>query len=96
MSEAVKLRGMPVTVKGQVTLPKPLRDHLGVTAGSRVTFLLEPDGRVTVRREDDGTVIARESRISHAVRIGRQGRNALSTEDIMRMTRGEDWGTGTG
>ena len=35
-----------VTSKGQVTLPKRLRDRLGIQPGSRVEFELAEDGRV--------------------------------------------------
>lgn len=35
-----------ITVKGQATLPKPVRDHLGVKPGDRVKFFIHPDGRV--------------------------------------------------
>ena len=38
--------GMPVTVKGQVTIPKPIRDRLGLTPGSRVEFEVDGQGRV--------------------------------------------------
>ncbi|MEE8271030.1 MAG: AbrB/MazE/SpoVT family DNA-binding domain-containing protein [Alphaproteobacteria bacterium] len=37
-----------VTSKGQITLPKAIRDALGVGTGDRVEFLVEPDGTVTV------------------------------------------------
>ena len=37
-----------VTVKGQVTLPKPIREHLGVSAGDRIRFFPHPDGGVTI------------------------------------------------
>lgn len=33
-----------VSSKGQVTLPKPLRDHLGLQTGSRIRFSLAPNG----------------------------------------------------
>jgi AbrB family looped-hinge helix DNA binding protein len=33
-----------VTSKGQVTLPKRLRDRLGLTRGSRIRFRVEADG----------------------------------------------------
>jgi antitoxin PrlF len=33
-----------VTSKGQVTLPKALRDHLGIQTGSRIRFSLTPNG----------------------------------------------------
>jgi len=30
---------MRVTTKGQVTIPKPIRDHLGIGPGSEVEFV---------------------------------------------------------
>jgi AbrB family looped-hinge helix DNA binding protein len=38
-----------VTSKGQLTLPKRVREVLKVDAGDVVDFVLEPDGSVTVR-----------------------------------------------
>lgn len=35
---------MRVTTKGQVTIPKEIRDHLGIVPGSEVEFLREADG----------------------------------------------------
>lgn len=43
-----------LTSKGQVTLPKPIRQALGVETGSKVAFDLGEDGRVTVSRADAG------------------------------------------
>jgi antitoxin PrlF len=43
-----------LTSKGQITLPKPIRQALGVEAGSKVAFDLGEDGRVTVTRADAG------------------------------------------
>jgi antitoxin PrlF len=37
-----------VTTKGQITIPKPIRDHLGLRAGDRVRFFLHPDGSVVM------------------------------------------------
>ena len=34
-----------VTSKGQVTIPKSVRDHLGIRPGSRVDFRQAADGR---------------------------------------------------
>ncbi len=43
-----------VSVKGQVTLPKPLRDALGIRTGERVEFELVEDAiRVTKRPDRD-------------------------------------------
>jgi antitoxin PrlF len=49
-----------LTSKGQITLPKAVRDHLHVAAGDRVDFVIETSGLVVVRparsrlRELDG------------------------------------------
>ena len=38
-----------VTDKGQITLPKLLRDRLGIQPGSKVEFALQPDDTVRLR-----------------------------------------------
>ena len=37
-----------ITLKGQATIPKPIRDHLGLKAGDRVKFFIHPDGSVVL------------------------------------------------
>ena len=37
-----------ITSKGQATIPKPIRDHLGLRTGGRVKFFLHPDGSVVL------------------------------------------------
>ncbi len=40
-----------LTIKGQVTIPKEIRDFLGLEEGSScVEFAVGPDGTVTVRK----------------------------------------------
>ena len=46
-----------VTSKGQVTIPKPVRDFLRVKPGDRLDFVIQDDGRVLVRA---GTISARD------------------------------------
>ena len=41
-----------MTAKGQITLPKPIRQALGVDIGSKVAFELHENGRVLVSRAD--------------------------------------------
>lgn len=35
-----------LTSKGQTTIPKDIRDHLGLQAGDKLRFMIEGDGRV--------------------------------------------------
>ena len=38
-----------LTSKGQITLPKQVREKLGLQTGSRVDFVIDPSGRVTLK-----------------------------------------------
>lgn len=73
-----------VTSKGQVTIPKPVRDRLGIKPGSTVEFELAPDGRVTLAKVKGGRPKSR-----FAALRGRAG-PGLSTDQIMALTRGDD------
>lgn len=74
---------MRVTEKGQITIPKELRDALGIGAGSEVDF----------ERKGD-TLVVRKSR--HAPTRGQQlvqrlrgrGDVGMTTDEIMSLTRG--------
>ncbi|MGB8397674.1 AbrB/MazE/SpoVT family DNA-binding domain-containing protein [Bradyrhizobium sp.] len=72
-----------VTSKGQVTIPKPVRDHLGIVAGSKVEFRRAADGSVVIEKAG-GT--SQPSRFAKLVGIAGPG---PSTDEIMAMTRGE-------
>jgi antitoxin PrlF len=37
-----------ITVKGQATIPKKVREHLGLKPGDRVKFFVHPDGSVVL------------------------------------------------
>ena len=73
-----------VTSKGQVTIPKPVRDHLGIVPGSQVEFRRTVDGSVVVEKAD--ATAPRPSRFAELVGIAGPG---PSTDEIMAMTRGE-------
>jgi AbrB family looped-hinge helix DNA binding protein len=76
-----------ITSKGQTTIPKRIRDYLGVGPGSRVEFALAADGRVVVRKAGRKAKPKRD-RLEALRRIPTLG---LGTEEVMRMTRGDDW-----
>ena len=72
-----------VTAKGQVTIPKPVRDFLGIAPGSQVEFRRVADGSVVLMRADEGRPASRFTRLR-----GQAGKG-LSTDAIMDLTRGE-------
>jgi antitoxin PrlF len=37
-----------ITVKGQATIPKSIREHLGLQPGDRIKFFVHPDGSVVL------------------------------------------------
>ena len=73
-----------VTSKGQVTIPKPVRDLLGIKPGSRVDFERAPDGRVVLVKVDG------KQRPSRFARLRGHAGKGLSTDAIMALTRGEN------
>lgn len=73
-----------VTIKGQVTIPKPVRDHLGIEPGSKVDFERAPDGRIVLVKAGDDKV-----RPSRFARLRGHAGKGMSTDEIMALTRGE-------
>jgi antitoxin PrlF len=73
---------MRVTSKGQVTIPQHVREQLGITAGSEVDFHLDGQGARLVRLSP-----GHGKRLAASMR-GRATR-AMSTEEILALTRGE-------
>lgn len=74
---------MKVTSKGQVTIPLPVREALGIRPHSEVDFVVDGDcARLEVRsRRGRGRQLTE--------RMKGRARGRLSTEDIMKLTRGE-------
>lgn len=77
-----------VTIKGQVTIPKRVREHLGIRPGSGVEFEVSPQGDVLLRKAGRGSKRARPRSRFAAVRGAATVR--LRTEEILALTRGED------
>ena len=72
-----------VTSKGQVTIPKQIRDMLGIVPGSKVDFRRVSDGSVVIIPLDAKRKGDRFERFR-----GHAGPGP-STDEIMAMTRGD-------
>jgi AbrB family looped-hinge helix DNA binding protein len=84
---------MRVTSKGQVTIPKDVREAFGIAAGAEVGFR-EEEGKIVLemtdqnRDENAGTIL-----IQQLKELGRRARregfaSGLTSEEIMVTTRG--------
>lgn len=76
-----------VTVKGQVTIPKRVREHLDIRPGSIVEFEPAADGRVYIVKKGSSKAARRAPSRFRAVRGAATVK--LSTRQIMALTRGE-------
>jgi AbrB family looped-hinge helix DNA binding protein len=72
-----------LTSKGQVTIPKPVRDRLGVKPGDEVAFDMAPDGKITIAKAK-----SKPKRSRFAALRGHAGKG-MTTDQIMALTRGE-------
>lgn len=73
---------MRVTEKGQVTIPKELRDELGIGGGSEVEFE-RADDAIVVRKVGDGPRRGRRL----VDRLRGRGDVRMTTDEIMALTR---------
>lgn len=72
-----------VTSKGQVTIPKRVRDLLEIGPGSQIDFERAQDGRVVLVK------VQKKARPSRFARLRGHAGKGLSTAEIMAMMRGE-------
>jgi antitoxin PrlF len=84
-----------LTSKGQVTIPKPIRDYLGLKPGANVEFGLGGDGRIVLKAEphvDARTRAGRErQRMEKALaELRGHAKFGMTTDELMKLTRG--WG----
>jgi antitoxin PrlF len=72
-----------VTSKGQVTIPKPVRDYLGIEPGSEVNFRLADDGHIIIERADGTRPPSRFEKL-----LGSAGPGP-TTDELMKLLRGD-------
>lgn len=73
---------MRVTEKGQVTIPKELRDAMGIGAGTEVEFERAEDA-IVLRKISGGPTRGRQL----VARLRGRGDVGLTTEEILALTR---------
>ena len=74
-----------VTVKGQVTIPKRVRDAAGIKPGDRVEVRASSAGMVTIEKPEAAGEYARMLRRVAKRRLVR----GITTDEILRQTRGD-------
>jgi AbrB family looped-hinge helix DNA binding protein len=83
-----------VTVKGQVTLPKRVREAAGIRPGDRVVVRARPEGGVIVEREaipaegDAFRERLEDIALRRPMKHGPFG--GMTTDEIMQVLRGEE------
>lgn len=75
-----------VTSKGQVTIPKPVRDRLNIKPGSAVDFELADDGRVVLVKAGKKSAIPVKGRFD---RLRGSMKSDMTTDEIMVLMRGD-------
>jgi antitoxin PrlF len=75
-----------ITSKGQVTIPKHIRDHLGLKPGSEVEFAFGANKEIVLKTKQEPSKEPIESRLD-AIRgtldLG------MTTDEFMRFLRGD-------
>ena len=76
-----------LTVKGQVTIPKAIRDFLNISPGTLIQFEPLPDGRVAIA----GVHAPAGAPPDPVDALRGCAPRDISTDELMRLTRGDDW-----
>ena len=71
---------MKLTVKGQVTIPKHIRDILGISSHSEIEFI-EENGRVYIARGKAKKQRPKFRKYRDAAKVN------MTTDEIMQLTR---------
>ena len=81
---------MRVTTKGQVTIPKQIRDHLGIGPGSEVEFVATDDGARLVAVNENLSEEEAARRFSEVLdrMEGSLDLGGMSTDEYMEWLRG--------
>jgi len=73
-----------LTVKGQVTIPKPIRDALGLKAGAKLDFAVNDNGQIVLQQAP----VSKRSR-DRFERARGKADVAWRTDELMALLRSE-------
>ncbi|ESW81904.1 AbrB/MazE/SpoVT family DNA-binding domain-containing protein [Mesorhizobium sp. M0644] len=81
---------MRVTTKGQVTIPKEIRDHLGIGPGSEVEFVPTEDGARVIAVDENMSEEEASRRFSQMLdrMAGTLDLGGMTTDEYMEWLRG--------
>ena len=74
-----------LTSKGQVTIPKKIRDALQLTPGSRVEFNVNADGQVVLHKAG----AQRRNKLHRFERVRGRAQIKWRTDQLMALLRGD-------
>jgi AbrB family looped-hinge helix DNA binding protein len=74
-----------MTVKGQVTIPKQIRDALGLKPGAKVDFAVNQDGEVVLQQAK----VATKGQKDRFASVRGKADIPWRTDDLMALLRGE-------
>jgi len=78
-----------LTSKGQVTIPKRIRDTLGLGPGSQVDFDVDEQGRIIIRKAT-GKAVQRARGKDRFDRVRGRATVKWTTDELMRLLRGDE------
>jgi len=76
-----------MTIKGQVTIPKHIRDELGIHPGDEIDFKVNSDGELVLKAMKSGEAPIINDRFERA-----RGKATIkwNTDELMEILRGDD------
>ena len=77
-----------LTSKGQITIPKRIRETLGLGPGSQVEFDVDDQGRIIIRKATGKGVQQRRGR-DRFDRVRGRATVKWRTDELMRLLRGD-------
>ena len=78
-----------LTVKGQITIPKPIRDAMGLTLGTAIDFAVNRNGEVVLHKANSGQAIRKVLPQPDRFEAARGKADVPSkTQELMALLRG--------